>query len=226
MSMIPKIIHYCWFGGKPKPQKVLDYIDGWRRVNPDYEIKEWNETNFDVNSCHFTKESYALGCYAFVSDVARIYALIRDGGIYLDTDVEAIKPFDSLLNDESFIGLETPYRLGTACIGAVKSCQWLMDFYSIYTNPDKHLITKKGGISFAPNTVELTAFLGDRFPKNDGIRVYDVDVLCAKLYSHNGQLYKTERTVVIHHFAGSWINSGRRIYPLFERIRNLKVRYL
>ena len=66
MSMIPKIIHYCWFGGKPKPQKVLDYIDGWRRVNPDYEIKEWNETNFDVNSCHFTKESYALGCYAFV----------------------------------------------------------------------------------------------------------------------------------------------------------------
>lgn len=130
--MIPKRIHYCWFGKKEKPLVVLNYIEGWRQMNPDYEIKEWNESNFDVNFCTYTREAYAIGCYALVSDVARIYALIKEGGIYLDTDVEVVKPFDSLLINQSFIGLETPYRLGTACIGAEKGCPWLKDFYSNY----------------------------------------------------------------------------------------------
>ena len=221
--MIPRIIHYCWFGKKEKPQKVLDFIEGWKKVNPDYEIKEWNETNFDVNSCIFTKEAYAIKCYGFVSDVARIYALIQYGGIYLDVDVEVVKPFDSLLNNSSFIGMETPFRVGTACIGAEKGCQWLEEFYSTYIH--RHLITRRGIVRVAPNTVELTTFLGDRFPKDDGLHFYDVDVLCAKLYSQNGKLYKTERTIAIHHFAGSWLSKKKMYFPFLYRIRNLMVRY-
>ena len=193
-------------------------------MNPDYEIKEWNESNFDVNFCTYTREAYAIGCYALVSDVARIYALIKEGGIYLDTDVEVVKPFDSLLINQSFIGLETPYRLGTACIGAEKGCPWLKDFYSNYIKKDRHIITKRGGVFFEPNTVELTRFLGDRFPQDDGIRIYDVDVLCAKLYAHNGEFYKTDRTIAIHHFSGSWVLNKKR-FPIVWRLLNLKIRY-
>lgn len=104
--MIPKIIHYCWFGGNPLPESARKCIASWQRYLPDYEIKEWNEDNFDVNSIPYTKEAYEAKKYAFVSDYARFWVLYKYGGLYFDTDVEVIKSMDDIIAQGPFIGIE------------------------------------------------------------------------------------------------------------------------
>ena len=106
--MIPKIIHYCWFGGKPKPLMIRQCIASWKKYMPDYEIVEWNESNFDINAVHWTKAAYEDGKYAFVADYVRFYALMLQGGVYLDTDVLLMKSFDGILNVGFFSALEFP----------------------------------------------------------------------------------------------------------------------
>ena len=101
-----KIIHYCWFGGNPKPKKFEYYKKTWQRYLPDFEIMEWNEKNFDIHCNKFVEEAYKNKKWAFVSDVARVYALYNYGGIYMDTDVEVLKSFDSLLKYDGFSGFE------------------------------------------------------------------------------------------------------------------------
>ena len=93
---IPKIIHYCWFGGKEKPDSVKKCIESWKKFLPDYQLIEWNENNFNIEKLEYTKEAYVAEKYAFVSDVARIEALYQHGGIYMDTDVEVLKTFTPL----------------------------------------------------------------------------------------------------------------------------------
>ena len=104
--MIPKVIHYCWFGHNPLPESALKCIDSWRKYLPDYEIKEWNEDNFDVSSIPYTHDAYEAKKYAFVSDYARFWILYHYGGLYFDTDVEVIKPFDDIVQKGAFMGLE------------------------------------------------------------------------------------------------------------------------
>ena len=104
--MIPKIIHYCWFGRNPLPQSAIKCINSWKKFFPDYEIKEWNEDNFDVNIIPYTAEAYEAKKYAFVSDYARFWILYHHGGIYFDTDVEVIKPFDDIMARGPFMGIE------------------------------------------------------------------------------------------------------------------------
>ena len=94
--MIPKMIHYCWFGGNPLPDEVKKYMETWKKYCPDYEIKEWNERNFDVNQNQYCSEAYEAKKWAFVSDYARLKILYEHGGIYMDTDVEVCKPLDHL----------------------------------------------------------------------------------------------------------------------------------
>jgi hypothetical protein len=106
MNKIPKIIHYCWFGGKALPPLALKCIESWKKYCPDYEIIEWNESNFDLDYNIYVKEAYKEEKWAFVSDVARLYAVYVHGGIYLDTDVEIIKPIDNFLDSSMFIGFE------------------------------------------------------------------------------------------------------------------------
>ena len=103
---IPKIIHYCWFGGKEKPDNVQKCIESWKKYLPEYKLIEWNEQNFEVNNLRYTKEAYHAGKYAFVSDVARIEALYKYGGIYMDTDVEVLRTFNSLLDAKCILGME------------------------------------------------------------------------------------------------------------------------
>ena len=100
--MIPKKIHYCWFGGKPKPQKVLDCIASWHQFLPDYTIMEWNEENFDIYQNRYAREAYETQKYAFVSDFARLKILFDEGGIYLDTDIEVIQNFENFLHQCEF----------------------------------------------------------------------------------------------------------------------------
>ena len=100
-----KILHYCWFGGAPLPESTVKYMETWKKFLPDYEIKRWDESNFDVNSVPFVAEAYAAKKWAFVSDYVRAYALYHEGGLYVDTDVEFIKGIDDLTGT-SFIGFE------------------------------------------------------------------------------------------------------------------------
>ncbi|MDE6612292.1 MAG: glycosyl transferase, partial [Muribaculaceae bacterium] len=113
--MIPKTIHYCWFGRNPLPESALKCIASWRKYFPDYQIIEWNEDNFDVNAIPYTAQAYAAKKYAFVSDYARFKILYDHGGLYFDTDVEVIKPFDDILERGAFMGFElaAPDMAGT-----------------------------------------------------------------------------------------------------------------
>lgn len=105
-NSIPKVIHYCWFGRNPLPESAKKCIASWRKFLPDYEIKEWNEDNYDVNKIAYTAEAYAMKKYAFVSDYARFDILYQYGGLYFDTDVEVIKPFDDIVAKGPFMGCE------------------------------------------------------------------------------------------------------------------------
>lgn len=227
--MIPKIIHYCWFGRNPKPQKVLDYIETWKRFCPDYEIKEWNEDNFDYKSLKYTREAYAVKKYAFVSDVARLYALYNYGGIYFDTDIFVLKNFDDLLENESFLGYETNNILGTGVIGAEKGTTWLLDFFNVYKNLS--FITKYGNLDLLPNTLRLKklSFLKDFVFDNQEaiilhqIHVYPFEFFCAKDFKSK-TINATKATYCIHNYTGSWLRIKEMTIPM--RLKNLFIKYL
>ena len=116
--MIPRIIHYCWFGRKEKPESVVKCILSWKQYLPDYQIVEWNENNFDIeNSITYVKQAYDCKMWAFVSDFVRLHALYNYGGLYFDTDVEVFKPFDDLMINSGFCGFESKYYIGTSVFG-------------------------------------------------------------------------------------------------------------
>lgn len=122
--MIAKKIHYCWFGRKPLPLLARRCLASWAYRLPDYEVVRWDESNVDVQAHPFTAAAYAAGRYAFVADYVRMQALTREGGIYLDTDVEVLSTFDGMLDNDLFIGLEWDDRFGTSVIGAAPG-HWL-----------------------------------------------------------------------------------------------------
>ena len=218
--MIPKVIHYCWFGRKEKPQSVMEYISSWKRACPDYAIKEWNEDNFDIYKFPYTREAYMVGKYAFVSDVARLYALQLEGGIYLDTDVKLLKSFDDFLNYRSFIGMETPFWVSTAVIGAEANVSWVKDFYDTYTQ--LHFIRKSGLLKTIPNTFTLSQFLHQRFPHDEkDLNIYPMDFFSPKIYATQ-ECWITENTVAVHDFAGTWLSP----ISTSQRLRNLMIRYV
>ncbi len=217
--MIPKKIHYCWFGGKEKPESVLSFLETWRRTNPDYEIKEWNESNFNYKDYTWSREAYSAKKWAYVSDVARIYALINEGGIYLDTDVEVLKSFDPYLRHHAFIGLENPYLIGTAVIGAEKGCEWLKEFFERYKVKSRHMITRRGVLNTKNNTAEITEFFASKFPNKLDVEIYDVDYFCGKLYYNKGLLYTSENTVAIHHFEATWMDNLSLMQDIIRRIK-------
>ena len=130
--MIPKIIHYCWFGKKEKPDIVRKCIKSWNDFLPEYEIIEWNEDNFDIQDYPFTKEAYDIGNYAFVSDYVRVYALYNYGGIYLDTDTEILGSLDAFLSQSSFWGFEEKNYVATSIIGAERHNELIKDFLNYY----------------------------------------------------------------------------------------------
>lgn len=134
--MIPKVIHYCWFGKKRKPKLIRDCIESWKKHCPDYEIIEWNEKNTDL-SHPFVKQAYKLKKWAFVADYIRFKTLYEQGGIYLDTDMMLLKSLDNVLKDECFFGAEESEIISCGIIGAtkgtdfIKECMHLYDFLKI-----------------------------------------------------------------------------------------------
>lgn len=206
--MIPKVIHYCWFGKGSKPRSVQKCIQSWKKHLPDYKIIEWNEENFDITSMTYVKEAYALGKYAFVSDVARLVALYRNGGIYFDTDVEVTGDFNQFLYNKTFMGFETEDRLSTAIIGCEKELHWIRDMIEDYKN--RHFV-RDGVIDTTTNVVVITEYMKKKGLKKGaeivdiyGIgRFYPSEYFSPKSY-YDGIIYETNKTVAIHHFTGSW----------------------
>lgn len=207
--MIPKIIHYCWFGGKEKPEEVQRMIASWKKHAQDYEIREWNETNFNIHLNRYTEEAYQQQKWAFVSDVARLYALVNHGGIYMDTDVEVVRPFNDLLGHTAFIGFEGSRWIGTNLIGTEPQNPLLVEFLKDYDQ--RTFIKADGSLDQTTNVEEIThrlvakgLVLNGETQQVDGFTVYPTDYFSPYDYI-NGKLRATQHTYSIHWFSQSWI---------------------
>ena len=199
--MIPKKIHYIWVGGKEKPKNVERCIKTWKKVFKDFEIIEWNEENFDINSCSYTKCAYEAKKWAFVSDYIRLYALNTIGGVYLDTDVIAVENIDELLNDKAFIGFENNNFVSAAIMGSEKDHPFIKELLNYYNNIDD----KKYFNFDDNNSLLVTNILKENYKLKlnnkeqllkDGIRVYEDNIL-----SNPSKNSKT-----IHIFTGTWLD--------------------
>lgn len=214
--MISKTIHYCWFGRNPLPPLGLKCLESWKKYLPDYQIIEWNEDNFDVNSIPYTKEAAEKGKWAFVSDYARFYILYHYGGIYVDTDVEILKPLDTFLNHNMFTGFETIDRVAPGLIlGAVEKSALIKELMDSYTN--RRFINSDGSIndetvvSYTTNLlVNKGLKLNGEFQTIVGLAIYPTRYFSPKSLV-DGKLVITEDTHSIHHYAGSWMSYKARL---------------
>ena len=207
--MIPKIIHYCWFGGKPLPELTVKCIESWKKFCPDYEIMRWDETNFDFASCDYAREAYGAKKWAFVSDYARLKVLVDYGGVYLDTDVEVIKPLDSFMNERAFSGFETDTDISTGIMACEKGFAPFCKMLSEYDK--RHFIRADGSFDMTTNVSAITRYFKLRgfIPNNtkqtiDGFTVYPKDYFCPK-DNATLKMEMTANTCAIHHLAASWV---------------------
>ena len=157
---IPKIIHYCWFGGNEKPSKIKKCIESWKKFMPEFDIIEWNESNFDINALQYTKQAYEMKKYAFVSDVARLKALSMYGGIYFDTDVEVFKNFTQLLDERCILGFEEEEYIATSMMAAEPNNTLINRFLKIYDNIP--FLDEEGNIIEGTNVSKLTDLLVEK----------------------------------------------------------------
>ena len=215
--MIPKIIHYCWFGRNPLPASAQKCIASWRKFMSNYEIKEWNEDNFDVMIIPYTQQAYEAKKYAFVSDYARFWILYHYGGLYFDTDVEVIKPFDDIIENGAFMGIEQGALLNgkpMVAPGLGLGVEARHPFYRKMLDLYKSLEYRKADGSFDNATVVsytthelynhgMTS--SNNLQEVAGIWIYPADYFCP-MDSTTGITTITERTVSIHHYDCSWMD--------------------
>lgn len=220
--MIPKIIHYCWFGSGPKPDSFIKYLATWKRCLPDYEIREWNEHYFDLAQYTYSREAYIMGSYAHVSDVCRMHVLYYYGGIYLDTDVEVIKSFDPFLKFRSFLGAET-WNLGTGVIGAEAGEKWVYKFLQYYSRT--HFIDILGHCVRTPNTKILQHKILPTLPAKFWPAIFPYDFFACKSWE-DGALHTSESSVSIHHYAASWRRKDSFFKKLALRVKGFRVRFI
>ena len=227
--MIPKIINYCWFGRNPLPELAQKCIASWRKYLPDYEIKEWNEDNFDVNIIPYTSEAYQAKKYAFVSDYARFWILYKFGGIYFDTDVEVIKPMDYIISQGPFMGCEKESGKGVNSLRVAPGLGLGMDSGNTILN---ELLSLYSSIHFTNpdgtfNQKTIVSYTTDILIKNGlkdtseiqcvaGIYIYPKEYLCPKDYI-TGKLKITDYTVAIHHYGATWIDFKQKLYFFVSR---------
>ena len=207
--MIPKIIHYCWFGGREKPLEIKMSIDSWKRYVPEYEIREWNEGNFNIENYVYAKEAYEMKKWAFVSDVVRLAVLYRYGGIYLDVDVEFVKPLPQyFLEYDAFCGFEYTMTVAPGLIfGVVKSHPFVKNILDSYTN--EHFYLPKDGMYQTINLRITEALTKQGLKKNNefqnvnGIRVFPSEYFCGYDTDIREPLI-TDKTICWHHYLGTW----------------------
>jgi mannosyltransferase OCH1-like enzyme len=217
--MIPKIIHYCWFGKNEKNLLIQDCIKSWKINLPDWEFIEWNEDNFDINKNQFVKENYKRKKWAFVSDYVRLEALYRMGGVYLDTDVKVFKNFEPFLNHNLFLGFMFDCNLGTAVIGSEKNNKTIQKILNLYENLP---------VGNSPNNDLFTNFFLNNYPEfsldgsyqrlSDGTTIYPKEFFERPTYSSN-------MGYSMHNFQGSWYNKKEKVHKKIIKFFLGKVLY-
>lgn len=215
--MIPKVIHYCWFGKNEMPPQYKAFIESWKKYCPEYQIVQWDEENFDIDSNQYCKQAYDAKQWAFVSDYARLKIIYENGGIYLDTDVELVKSMDNLLGNKAFIGFQNDYEVNTGLgFGAEKHNEAIKSMLSMYNS--RRFIGKNGEYNRIPcpatNTVALIPYGLKIGPINSmtiqllkDIAIYPEEYF-NPMNRNNGKINVTDNTYTIHHYAGSW-SSGK-----------------
>jgi len=231
--MIPKIIHYCWFGENPLPELAQKCIASWKKYCPDYELVLCNESSFDVNSVPFTAQVAKAKKWGFIVDYLRAYLVYNHGGIYLDVDVELLKPFDdNMLQNKCFGGFESGFENenlvnpGNIFAGEKKCdiAKEIIDFYSSY-----NFIKESGELNLTPSPKIFTNILQKYGLKNENVyqnlgvfTAYPAEYFCPKSYV-TGLTNITKNTISIHHYDGSWLSVGaanrqKIIYGMFSAL--------
>lgn len=215
--MIPKKIHYVWVGGKEKPKDIKRCIKTWKKHLKDYEIIEWNENNFDINSHPFCKAAYAAKKWAFVSDYIRAYVIYKEGGIYLDTDVLVLDNFDNFLNNNAFVGFENIDHPFTAVFGAEKNHPLLKDMLDYYDKLEDYKFSFKNN-----NTISVSEILINKYNcktnnqfqvLNQDITVYPDEILCNP----------SKDSVTIHIFTGTWMEGAKPLARKLNKFIKLRL---
>lgn len=207
--MIPMTIHYCWFGKGEMPQLAKDCIATWHKFMPDWEYQLWTEENFDVNAMPYTAEAYAAGKYAFVSDYVRLYALEKEGGVYLDVDFEVYKPFDDLLKHKAFAGIEgskhNPVMMGVCA--SEPHGEWVTEMLDAYQG--RHFRKHDGTLDLTTNVQFITAIMTQNGFRQNGteqdykdLHVFPVDYFSPR--HTTGEYICTENTYCEHKGLASW----------------------
>ena len=218
--MIPKIIHYCWFGGKDLPNLASRCIDSWKKILPEYEIKCWSEDNFEIeNSVSYLQEAYSTKKFAFVSDYVRLYALYNEGGIYMDTDVEVINDFSKLLGENTVLGYEDDKNLTTAFIAVPPKAIWVKELLDLYEN--RSFIKEDGLLDLTTNVIFISNYLKDKglilngkYFKKDDIEIYPSEYFSPRSWD-KGKYHITDNTYTVHYFAGTWHSPYTRFLTKF-----------
>lgn len=207
--MIPRTIHYCWFGRGELPLLVLDCIASWHKYMPDWEYRLWNEDNFNIDALPYTREAYAAGKFAFVSDVARLKALHDEGGVYLDTDVEVFLSLEPLLQHKAFAGFEGSKHkpVGTCVMASEAGGGWVTEMLEAYH--DRHFIKHDGSPDLTTNVQFITAIMAANGFRQDGteqeykdLHVFPVDYFSPR--HTTGEYIRTENTYCEHKGLASW----------------------
>lgn len=219
--MINKKIHYVWMGKGQKSELILNCIESWKKHLSDFEIIEWNEENFDIESNRYVKEAYDNKKWAFVSDYVRLYALYNFGGIYLDTDMEILKPIDKFLMHGAFSGFESVEYIPTGLMGAEVMHPWIRDLLQYYDN--KSFLNKDGTLDLRPNVINITSLTVEKYGlvlsnkyqklKND-LHIYPKEFFCPSDYGDNNREKQnkiTKNSYSIHHYNGSWLTKSGKI---------------
>lgn len=206
-TTIPKIIHYCWFGKGEFSSLTKKCIDSWKSYCPDFEIIEWNEDNFDLNSNRYVKEAYDCKQYAFVSDYVRAYVLYHYGGLYLDTDLELVKGLDSFMDHDAFSCFENPSFIQTALLGSKKGfpiIKELLDYYEERSFVNNGIFDQTTNVYILSNLCDHHGFIRNGQQQSfDGFMIYPQDYFCP-LFFDSSETCFTENTHAIHHFSKSW----------------------
>lgn len=230
--MIPKIIHYCWLSGDSYPNKVRYCIKSWKEKLPDYEFLLWDLNRFDINSSIWCKEALRLKKYAFVADYIRSFALYYYGGIYLDSDVEVIKPFDDLLNLPYFIGREQSGAIEAAIVGAEKGNDLFKKMIEYYNN--RHFLKEDGTPDLTPMPVLMGRLINNNyiikeinhkkeFETRENMLCIFPPVYFSPKKNDTFQILSTDQTYSIHHFNASWYPAKKKAFRIISKIFGYKV---
>ncbi|MDR3598466.1 glycosyltransferase [Clostridium sp.] len=223
MNTIPKVIHYCWFGGKDKPQLIGECINSWKENLPDYKIIEWNEKNFNIEEFDFSKKAYNAKKWAFVADYCRIWVLYNYGGIYLDTDMEVLKSLDEFIKNESFAGIERDQIINAAILGAKAKNEFIKKIINYYDDIDfMDYIDDLEKIAIPNIITELAAhegYMGNKKIENvrNIITIYSKEYFYPKNHSWE-RADITKNTYTIHHYEGSWRSKTKIGKSKFKQI--------